>query len=99
MPLYEYECVTHGVFELQRTVAEFATPADCPGCLQPAARILSVPRVALVERGERVGRDRNERSCHEPRVVERSVVPAAGGSPRAWQTAPSGGLPWAIGHG
>jgi putative FmdB family regulatory protein len=96
VPLYEYDCSTHGVFELHRAVREFASPATCPACHEPSARILSVPGVAQVEHGERVARDRNEQSQHEPRLVERAREASPG--TRAWQAKPSGGLPWAVGH-
>jgi putative FmdB family regulatory protein len=97
MPLYEYDCGADGVFELHRSVQDFDAPAACPICREPSPRILSVPGVAFLERGERVARDRNERSCHEPRTVERPNVPDTGSRP--WQATPSGGMPWAIGHG
>jgi putative FmdB family regulatory protein len=98
VPLYEYDCPAHGVFELHRAVREFASPASCPACHELSPRILSVPGVSLVERGDRVARDRNERSQHEPRVAQRAPAPASDSGARAWQAAPSGGLPWAIGH-
>jgi len=69
MPMYEYECCAHGVFEAMRSMQEAALPERCPSCGCNAARILSAPRVAHMAGSEVAARDRNERSCHEPKVV------------------------------
>jgi putative FmdB family regulatory protein len=69
MPMYEYECVSHGVFEGMRALCDAALPERCPSCGLNAARILSAPCLAQVAGSERIARDRNERSRHEPRLV------------------------------
>jgi putative FmdB family regulatory protein len=70
MPMYEYECRAHGVFEAMRSMHEAALPDRCPSCGRHAARILSAPRLAQMVRSEVVARDRNERSRHEPKLVQ-----------------------------
>ena len=69
MPLYEYKCTTHGVFERLRSMSECRLPADCPTCQMSAVRILSRPHLTSVSPAERIARDRNERSRHEPQVA------------------------------
>ncbi|MGD0677547.1 MAG: zinc ribbon domain-containing protein [Polyangiaceae bacterium] len=100
MPLYEYECSAHGLFEAQRTVGEFAARGPCPTCGEASVRVLSVPGLRLVDSASRMARDRNERSQHEPRLVERpSGLRESGAASHGMQTGRAGGLPWAIGHG
>jgi putative FmdB family regulatory protein len=69
MPLYEYECGDHGVFELVRRMEESSKNACCPSCGREAARIVSVSNLSRVPRWEAKARERNEKSRHEPRVV------------------------------
>lgn len=97
MPLYEYECNRHGVFELSRPMRLASRGAPCPACGRASARILSLPSVAQVGRAERVARDCNEKSRHEPRIVTREK-PRDTGNPRPLRAA-SHGRPWAIEHG
>jgi putative FmdB family regulatory protein len=95
MPLYEYECEDHGVFEDQRAVSDFDAAGVCPTCQGDSPRLLSAPALRLTRPSERIARDRNERSQHEPRVVTRGQGPSPGG---ASLRASSGGHPWALGH-
>jgi putative FmdB family regulatory protein len=96
MPLYEYACGEHGVFEAHRPIAEFDASSACPLCERACARVLSAPRVRLVGAFERVARDRNERSRHEPKLVTReSRGPTRDGPPTFHS---SGSLPWAVSH-
>jgi putative FmdB family regulatory protein len=99
MPLYEYECRKDGVFELTRPISEASRPARCPACRRSAARILSLPNVALLSRSEVIARDRNEKSRHEPRIVTASDGPLPGRKrPRRLQSQHHG-RPWALEHG
>lgn len=68
MPIYEYECESHGVFEQLRSMADHRAPAACPTCDGEARRILSAPTLSAMPRSQVVARDRNERSRHEPTV-------------------------------
>jgi putative FmdB family regulatory protein len=98
MPIYEYECHTHGTFEAVHALAEAAQPESCPTCGQHAPRILSAPRLAQVSRSERVARDRNERSSHEPRVLNVQQQPKAPEQRPALQCSQHS-RPWALEHG
>lgn len=71
MPLYEFECSEHGVFELERRMAEARDAAACSACGQWAARIVSLTNVAQVPRWKAKARKVNEKSQHEPRLVTR----------------------------
>jgi putative FmdB family regulatory protein len=39
MAIYEYECKTHGRFELTRPMAESDELGECPECKSPSERI------------------------------------------------------------
>jgi putative FmdB family regulatory protein len=95
MPIYEYECDEHGLFEARRPIAEFDAPGRCPTCALPSRRVLSAPRLRLVDRSDRVARDRNERSQHEPALVTREAGRAKGDGSTFHS---SGSLPWAVTH-
>ena len=97
MPMYEYQCHVHGVFEAVRPLQRAAEPEPCPGCGASAARILSAPRLAQVSASERIARDRNERSRHEPRVAT-SKRPSPTRERPALQ-ASHGSRPWVLEHG
>ena len=67
MPIYEFNCVGCGPFTELRRVSECDMPAACPACNTTARRMISVPRLAIMERSNRTAWDRNEKSAHEPR--------------------------------
>ena len=67
MPLYEFNCVECGSFTELRRISECDMPAACPACGIPASRMISVPRLAIMEKNNRVAWERNEKSAHEPR--------------------------------
>ena len=98
MPTYEFQCTEHGSFELTRPIAQMREPAACPDCGALGKRLLSAPNLAT---GSAVGRRAaavNERSQHEPRIVQRETPRSNGEpSPRTVHSA-HGGYPWAIGH-
>jgi putative FmdB family regulatory protein len=95
MPLYEYECKDHGVFEDQRSMSDFDAPGVCPTCRGESSRVVSAPSLRLTRPSERIARDRNEQSRHQPRVVTREQGPSSSGAPLR---ASAGGHPWALGH-
>ena len=108
MPMYEYECEAHGIFELLRPLSEYAEAACCPLCEVAAERVLSVPHLCGVPRRTIVARERNERSRHEPRVFSRSddscasrsderQLPSRSSAPKLRSY--SGARPWVIEHG
>ncbi|MEM6356175.1 MAG: zinc ribbon domain-containing protein [Pseudomonadota bacterium] len=67
MPLYEYECQEHGVFEATRPMAQFDQPCPCPVCGELSPRATSLPRVAALSEHARRAHATNERARHEPR--------------------------------
>lgn len=72
MPVYEYACAEHGVFEAMRPMSEFAAPCDCPDCGVAAPRVMvTVPRLALMDGGRRSAHATNERSAHEPKSTRK----------------------------
>jgi putative FmdB family regulatory protein len=96
MPTYEFECGEHGTFELMRRMAEAKLPAACPTCGGAARRILSSPNVALMAASARIATAVNERSRHEPRLVQREAPKSEPARPKLHGS--SCGRPWAIGH-
>lgn len=114
MPLYDYRCPKHGLFEELVPLAAGGGPHPCPGCSTPAARVIAAPHALLdMDPARRDAFARNERSRHEPRVHDTgkhgSHGPGCGcgsGPPtrsRALQLADGsrtfpGQRPWMIGH-
>ncbi len=78
MPVYEYQCADCGVFTAIRKMSESSAPAYCDVCGSECARILSVPRLAMMGKHQRDAHERNEKSAHEPRVGRRSSCGCAG---------------------
>lgn len=97
MPLYEYDCKQHGVFEAMRSMAQAEEPERCPSCSVPSPRVLSAPRLACIGAHERIARDRNEKSRHEPRMSQVPKAPVTG-EPPALRVS-HGSRPWALEHG
>jgi putative FmdB family regulatory protein len=101
MPLYEYQCPRHGVFEQLGSIAEREAAQPCPGCRRAAPRVLSAPCSPALDRSTRIAHERNERSAHEPRMVTQRAPAArrdAPATPPKMQRAHGGGRPWMIGH-
>lgn len=78
MPYYDYECGHCGRFELRRTLAELDTPVQCPRCDALATRVLSAPYLAVMNPHNRIAHARNEKSAHEPKLVQHSQLDQAG---------------------
>jgi putative FmdB family regulatory protein len=72
MPLYEYECLKHGIFADWQTIANAAQPACCPDCGAPSARTVCAPYLGTMDSARREAHRINERSANEPRVVRRA---------------------------
>lgn len=98
MPIYEYQCDSHGLFEAERPMSCSAQPAACPACAAAARRVLSATRTTLVSRSSRVAHDRNERSQHAPLVRQRAAAPAQR-TPRRPLQVSHGSRPWVLEHG
>jgi putative FmdB family regulatory protein len=100
MPLYEYECADHGIFEQQGTMDEAAKAARCFVCEADARRILSAPHVACLVRSEVKARERNEKSRQEPRVVQAAEMGKDRSSKRRVGFESSRvSRPWVLEHG
>lgn len=95
MPIYEFECQEHGVFETTKSLAQARDPAQCPDCGRGAPRILSLPSLARLSRSVVKARDVNEKSRHDPKVVTRQK----GGAPAPAPARAAAARPWMIGHG
>ncbi|MEY2933248.1 MAG: hypothetical protein RL033_3997 [Pseudomonadota bacterium] len=98
MPIYEYQCDAHGLFEAEHPMSCSAQPAACPACAGASRRVLSATRTTLVPRASRVARDRNEQSQHAPQVRQRAAAPPLD-RPRPRPLQVSHGRPWVLEHG
>lgn len=78
MPLYDYRCEHCGDFTELRKMSEAGDPVACVECGEMAARVISAPYLALMDRNTRVARERNEKSAHEPRHARRSSCGCSG---------------------
>jgi putative FmdB family regulatory protein len=96
MPVYEYECADHGVFEAMNPLSRYSEPLPCPTCDASASRVISTPHLASGSTDFKA-RDRNERSRHEPRMVRREQPKDPSGRPAL--QASHGSRPWALEHG
>lgn len=103
MPIYEYECEQHGLFEEMRPMHRSAEGADCPECAAVAPRVLSPTRTNCVPRATSVAHARNEKSQHSPEVCThghhrhpaKQPKPARPGQLQAYR----GQRPWVMEHG
>ncbi len=67
MPLYEYECAKHGVFDALRPLAEYQSPQVCPWCGTQAPRVVATAiNLGDLPSNTRQAHERNERSAHAP---------------------------------
>ena len=98
MPIYEYECSEHGLFEAERPMRRSAEAGECPACKAAARRVLSTTRTTLVPRASAIARDRNEKSQHSPELRRSQAGPAPRQHGPTLQAAHSS-RPWMLGHG
>jgi putative FmdB family regulatory protein len=98
MPIYEYECQTHGLFEKMRPMQRSSEGADCPSCRSLAPRVLSPTRTNVVPRAVSVAHGRNEKSRHAPEVCTHTHAVRAPAQPGQLQ-AYRGKRPWVMEHG
>lgn len=67
MPVYDYKCQEHGIYNELATLDDSAKPTPCPECGILCARIIMVPpSLQKVSEAERKGHETNEKSQHEP---------------------------------
>lgn len=112
MPLYEYECDSCGVFTALRKMSESSLPATCEECGCESPRILSVPKLAIMDKMQRSAHERNEKSANEPRTAKRSSCGCTGthtcktttkvdadtGKPALQMQTKKTARPWMVGH-
>lgn len=70
MPLYDYKCPEHGVFQELAMMAEHDKPCQCPRCGVLSPRVITLPPQLLEmlkEKKEAIAR--NEKAQHEPRCL------------------------------
>jgi putative FmdB family regulatory protein len=99
MPVYEYECTDHGVFEALTPLARYSEPSPCPSCEHASPRVISTPHLASMPRANYVAHERNERSRHEPRLSKRAAAKPQDPAQRPALRAGHGSRPWALEHG
>ena len=97
MPIYEYECNEHGVFEELRPMDRSREGAECPECRATAPRVLSPTRTNLVPRTVSVAHARNEKSQHAPEhsCHHHPTKPRRSAKPQVYR----GKRPWVMEHG
>lgn len=67
MPVYDYKCAEHGIFNDLATMDESDQPRHCPECDSLCARILMVaPSILEMSEERRKAHQTNEKSQHEP---------------------------------
>ena len=114
MPLYEYECGECGVFTAFKKLSEYRETALCDECGCVGMRIISMPQLAILSKGQRTAHERNEKSAHEPGVRRRSSCGCTGshtcktGNSESSQDKPAStkyqmqtkktARPWMLGH-
>ena len=78
MPIYEYECEACGVFTDFRKMSESGEPSICPDCGELAARIMSAPSLAILDKGTRSAHEKNEKSANAPAIRRKSSCGCSG---------------------
>lgn len=67
MPVYDYRCLHHGIFNELQTADRHDRPVACPQCGQLSARIIRLPPELLtLPKATRRAHAANEQACHEP---------------------------------
>ena len=68
MPVYEYWCDAHGLFEAMRPMNACKEPSPCPACGGYAPRVLlTAPSLGASDRGSIRAHDVNARSADSPK--------------------------------
>ena len=110
MPLYEFACERHGVFEAIRPMDAWCEPCACPECGSDAPRVLlTAPHLASGDRGRMKAHGVNEAAADSPKRLSThgpGCSCCAGGKKkaRATLTRPDGSKsfpasrPWMISH-
>ncbi len=70
MPLYAFQCEVCGPFEERRPLSESGGPSRCPVCQGSARRLYTPPLLVRTSGPVRRARSLEEKSAHEPEVVQ-----------------------------
>ena len=99
MPLYAFQCEVCGPFEEWRPLAESSSPARCPVCQGLGRRVYTPPGLVRTPAHVRQARNLEEKSAHEPEVVQSPVsgLPGRPLRPPAHATPPWATPRWARG--
>ncbi len=74
MPLYDYKCAEHGVFQEMVKLADFDKPCACPQCGAQSPRvILFSPEFLAMAAQRRQAFETNEKARHEPVFSNQSI--------------------------
>ncbi|WP_188149946.1 FmdB family zinc ribbon protein [Teredinibacter waterburyi] len=67
MPVYDYKCAEHGVFNDLATMDDSDKPCACPRCGELSARIIRLsPELVRMAPEKKHAHEVNERNQHEP---------------------------------
>lgn len=67
MPLYDYKCPDHGVFQELAPMQEHDKPRPCPQCHTTSARVIVLPpEIAKVLKETKAAMERNEKAREAP---------------------------------
>lgn len=67
MPIYEYKCVSCGLFQSMQSMSDWSKPQQCPNCKQVSNRVISAPNLSKGNNAHIRAHAINERSQHEPK--------------------------------
>ncbi|MEM7401759.1 MAG: FmdB family zinc ribbon protein [Pseudomonadota bacterium] len=104
MPIYSYNCETHGEFVELRSISERDGLANCPNCNELAKRSITAPNLGIMSAANRTAWARNEKSMHEPKRVSHQHTHACSHSQKStasqpeYKSASAGTRPWMLGH-
>ena len=73
MPLYAFNCKACGPFEAWQPLSEAGSPACCPGCRAVGRRQYTPPGLVRTPSAIRTARALEEKSAHQPEVVQGTV--------------------------
>jgi putative FmdB family regulatory protein len=67
MPVYDYKCVEHGIFNELASMEESSSPQACPRCGKLCARVILIaPEFFAMQSEKRAAHTRNEAASHVP---------------------------------
>lgn len=74
MPLYDYKCAQHGVFQELVTMDAFDKPCACPQCGTLSPRVILLPpEILAMAKERRKAFETNEKARHEPVFSNREI--------------------------